>query len=178
MPDTYIVESKRSFLHDVTVGNRLLRLFSNGTVLYALRYRGSAAGQNGLPESPCSGAGPAVTGHEFWGQQGSCDHSLLMHFPLSWPLEVPVRDQDLPSQRCCALKLLRKLMGLGVTEEKPSQTGAWEEWKEDITTIKVVLIVGNHLLVQCHVVMTSVFNQEKYLSMKFTAGAHRKVHST
>lgn len=65
MPDTYIVESKRSFLHDVTVGNRLLRLFSNGTVLYALRYRGSAAGQNRLPESPCSGAGPAVTGHEF-----------------------------------------------------------------------------------------------------------------
>lgn len=101
-----------------------------------------------------------------------------MHFPLSWPLEVPVRDQDLPSQRCCALKLLRKLMGLGVTEEKPSQMGAWEEWKEDITTIKVVLIVGNHLLVQCHVVMTSVFNQEKYLSMKCTAGAHRKVHST
>ncbi|XP_009978425.1 PREDICTED: gamma-aminobutyric acid receptor subunit delta-like [Tauraco erythrolophus] len=37
VPDTYIVESKRSFLHDVTVGNRLIRLFSNGTILYALR---------------------------------------------------------------------------------------------------------------------------------------------
>ncbi|XP_027756326.1 gamma-aminobutyric acid receptor subunit pi-like, partial [Empidonax traillii] len=36
VPDTYIVESKRSFLHDVTVGNRLIRLFSNGTILYAL----------------------------------------------------------------------------------------------------------------------------------------------
>uniref|UniRef100_A0A8C5NJ12 Gamma-aminobutyric acid type A receptor pi subunit n=1 Tax=Junco hyemalis TaxID=40217 RepID=A0A8C5NJ12_JUNHY len=35
VPDTYIVESKRSFLHDVTVGNRLVRLFSNGTVLYS-----------------------------------------------------------------------------------------------------------------------------------------------
>eukprot|EP00075_Anas_platyrhynchos_P035244 XP_027324497.1 gamma-aminobutyric acid receptor subunit pi [Anas platyrhynchos] len=38
VPDTYIVESKRSFLHDVTVGNRLIRLFSNGTILYALRW--------------------------------------------------------------------------------------------------------------------------------------------
>lgn len=37
VPDTYIVESKKSFLHDVTVGNRLIRLFSNGTILYALR---------------------------------------------------------------------------------------------------------------------------------------------
>ncbi|KAM9695034.1 gamma-aminobutyric acid receptor subunit pi [Trichechus inunguis] len=37
VPDTYIVESKTSFLHEVTVGNRLIRLFSNGTVLYALR---------------------------------------------------------------------------------------------------------------------------------------------
>uniref|UniRef100_A0A8C9NWP8 Gamma-aminobutyric acid type A receptor subunit pi n=1 Tax=Serinus canaria TaxID=9135 RepID=A0A8C9NWP8_SERCA len=34
VPDTYIVELKRSFLHDVTVGNCLVRLFSNGTVLY------------------------------------------------------------------------------------------------------------------------------------------------
>lgn len=41
VPDTYIVESKTSFLHKVTVGNRLIRLFSNGTVLYALRYRGT-----------------------------------------------------------------------------------------------------------------------------------------
>uniref|UniRef100_A0A8C9NU43 Gamma-aminobutyric acid receptor subunit pi n=1 Tax=Serinus canaria TaxID=9135 RepID=A0A8C9NU43_SERCA len=31
VPDTYIVELKRSFLHDVTVGNCLVRLFSNGT---------------------------------------------------------------------------------------------------------------------------------------------------
>uniref|UniRef100_A0A452EG48 Gamma-aminobutyric acid type A receptor subunit pi n=1 Tax=Capra hircus TaxID=9925 RepID=A0A452EG48_CAPHI len=38
VPDTYIVESKKSFLHEVTVGNRLIRLFSNGTVLYALSF--------------------------------------------------------------------------------------------------------------------------------------------
>lgn len=31
VPDTYIVESKKSFLHEVTVGNRLIRLFSNGS---------------------------------------------------------------------------------------------------------------------------------------------------
>lgn len=37
IPDTFIPDSKRSFLHDVTVENRLIRIFSNGTVLYALR---------------------------------------------------------------------------------------------------------------------------------------------
>uniref|UniRef100_A0A8C9TT58 Gamma-aminobutyric acid receptor subunit pi n=1 Tax=Scleropages formosus TaxID=113540 RepID=A0A8C9TT58_SCLFO len=38
VPDTFIVDSKRSFLHDITVENRLIRIFPNGTVLYALRY--------------------------------------------------------------------------------------------------------------------------------------------
>ncbi|MEQ2181555.1 hypothetical protein GOODEAATRI_012789, partial [Goodea atripinnis] len=38
IPDTFIPDSKRSFLHDVTVENRLIRIFSNGTVLYALRF--------------------------------------------------------------------------------------------------------------------------------------------
>lgn len=69
VPDTYIVESKRSFLHDVTVGNRLIRLFSNGTVLYALRYRDlwlwccwlRIDFQN-YPEQELV---PAVVGHEF-----------------------------------------------------------------------------------------------------------------
>ncbi|XP_069055437.1 gamma-aminobutyric acid receptor subunit pi [Pleurodeles waltl] len=37
VPDTYIVDSKKSFLHDITVENRLIRLFANGTVLYAIR---------------------------------------------------------------------------------------------------------------------------------------------
>lgn len=54
VPDTYIVESKTSFLHEVTVGNRLIRLFANGTVLYALRY--------GAWPYPCS-ACPHTTVH-------------------------------------------------------------------------------------------------------------------
>ncbi|KFP77467.1 Gamma-aminobutyric acid receptor subunit pi, partial [Acanthisitta chloris] len=37
VPDTFIVDSKRSFLHDVTVENRLIRIYPNGTVLYAIR---------------------------------------------------------------------------------------------------------------------------------------------
>lgn len=37
VPDTFIVDSKKSFLHDITVENRLIRIFPNGTVLYALR---------------------------------------------------------------------------------------------------------------------------------------------
>ncbi|KAF7239826.1 Gamma-aminobutyric acid receptor subunit pi [Varanus komodoensis] len=48
VPDTYIVESKRSFLHEVTVENRLIRLFSNGTVLYALRGNDSVHGLDNL----------------------------------------------------------------------------------------------------------------------------------
>lgn len=38
VPDTFIVDSKKSFLHDVTVENRLIRIYPNGTVLYAIRY--------------------------------------------------------------------------------------------------------------------------------------------
>ncbi|XP_054143851.1 LOW QUALITY PROTEIN: gamma-aminobutyric acid receptor subunit pi-like [Melozone crissalis] len=52
VPDTYIVESKRSFLHDVTVGNRLVRLFSNGTVLYALRITTTVACNMDLSKYP------------------------------------------------------------------------------------------------------------------------------
>ncbi|XP_029797106.1 gamma-aminobutyric acid receptor subunit pi [Suricata suricatta] len=52
VPDTYIVESKKSFLHDVTVGNRLIRLFSNGTVLYALRITTTVACNMDLSKYP------------------------------------------------------------------------------------------------------------------------------
>ncbi|XP_006906572.2 gamma-aminobutyric acid receptor subunit pi [Pteropus alecto] len=52
VPDTYIVESKKSFLHEVTVGNRLIRLFSNGTVLYALRITTTIACNMDLSKYP------------------------------------------------------------------------------------------------------------------------------
>ncbi|NWS84274.1 GBRP protein, partial [Toxostoma redivivum] len=52
VPDTYIVGSKSSFLHDVTVGNRLLRLFANGTVLYALRITTTVACNMDLSKYP------------------------------------------------------------------------------------------------------------------------------
>ncbi|NXA39760.1 GBRP protein, partial [Eudromia elegans] len=52
VPDTYVVESKRSFLHEVTVGNRLVRLFSNGTVLYALRITTTVACNMDLSKYP------------------------------------------------------------------------------------------------------------------------------
>uniref|UniRef100_A0A8D0HBN1 Gamma-aminobutyric acid receptor subunit pi n=1 Tax=Sphenodon punctatus TaxID=8508 RepID=A0A8D0HBN1_SPHPU len=38
VPDTFIVDSKKSFLHDITVENRLIRIYPNGTVLYSIRY--------------------------------------------------------------------------------------------------------------------------------------------
>ncbi|NWT13101.1 GBRP protein, partial [Vireo altiloquus] len=52
VPDTYIVESKKSFLHDVTVSNRLIRLFSNGTVLYVLRITTTVACNMDLSKYP------------------------------------------------------------------------------------------------------------------------------
>ena len=36
-PDTYIVNAKKSFVHDVTTKNGLLVLYPNGTVTYVLR---------------------------------------------------------------------------------------------------------------------------------------------
>ncbi|XP_063786115.1 gamma-aminobutyric acid receptor subunit pi-like [Pseudophryne corroboree] len=52
VPDTYIVESKKSFLHDVTVDNRLVRLYANGTVLYALRITTTVACNMDLTKYP------------------------------------------------------------------------------------------------------------------------------
>ncbi|KAG8579235.1 hypothetical protein GDO81_010770 [Engystomops pustulosus] len=52
VPDTYIVDSKRSFLHDVTVDNRLVRLYSNGTVLYAIRITTTVACNMDLTKYP------------------------------------------------------------------------------------------------------------------------------
>ncbi|XP_075457779.1 gamma-aminobutyric acid receptor subunit pi isoform X3 [Ascaphus truei] len=52
VPDTYVVDSKKSFLHDVTTENRLVRLFSNGTVLYALRITTTVACNMDLSKYP------------------------------------------------------------------------------------------------------------------------------
>ncbi|XP_029439808.1 gamma-aminobutyric acid receptor subunit pi [Rhinatrema bivittatum] len=52
VPDTYIVDSKKSFLHDVTAQNRLIRIFSNGTVLYAIRITTTVACNMDLSKYP------------------------------------------------------------------------------------------------------------------------------
>ncbi|RLV98479.1 hypothetical protein DV515_00010791 [Chloebia gouldiae] len=41
LPDTYFLNDKKSFLHGVTVKNRMIRLHPDGTVLYGLRPRES-----------------------------------------------------------------------------------------------------------------------------------------
>ncbi|KAJ8262388.1 hypothetical protein GJAV_G00165880 [Gymnothorax javanicus] len=43
VPDTYFTNDKRSFVHGVTVKNRMLRLHPDGTVLYGLRITTTAA---------------------------------------------------------------------------------------------------------------------------------------
>uniref|UniRef100_UPI00358FFD8E gamma-aminobutyric acid receptor subunit pi-like n=1 Tax=Myxine glutinosa TaxID=7769 RepID=UPI00358FFD8E len=52
VPDTFIVDSKKSFLHDITVDNRLIRIFPNGTVLYALRITATVACNMDLTKYP------------------------------------------------------------------------------------------------------------------------------
>ncbi|KFO70244.1 Gamma-aminobutyric acid receptor subunit pi, partial [Cuculus canorus] len=52
VPDTFIVDSKKSFLHDVTVDNRLIRIYPNGTVLYALRITTTVACSMDLTKYP------------------------------------------------------------------------------------------------------------------------------
>lgn len=37
VPDTYFINDKKSFVHGVTVKNRMIRLHPDGTVLYGLR---------------------------------------------------------------------------------------------------------------------------------------------
>lgn len=43
LPDTYFLNDKKSFLHGVTVKNRMIRLHPDGTVLYGLRYTENTA---------------------------------------------------------------------------------------------------------------------------------------
>ncbi|XP_056413378.1 gamma-aminobutyric acid receptor subunit beta-1 [Hyla sarda] len=43
VPDTYFLNDKRSFVHGVTVKNRMIRLHPDGTVLYGLRITTTAA---------------------------------------------------------------------------------------------------------------------------------------
>lgn len=38
VPDVFFVHSKRSFIHDTTTDNIMLRVFPDGHVLYSLRY--------------------------------------------------------------------------------------------------------------------------------------------
>ena len=39
IPDTYFVNEKDADIHEVTVPNRLMHIFSNGTVKYSIRYK-------------------------------------------------------------------------------------------------------------------------------------------
>lgn len=38
LPDTFIVNAKSAWFHDVTVENKLIRLQPNGVILYSSRY--------------------------------------------------------------------------------------------------------------------------------------------
>ncbi|XP_043829748.1 gamma-aminobutyric acid receptor subunit theta isoform X2 [Dromiciops gliroides] len=52
LPDTYFLNDKKSFLHGVTVKNRMIRLHPDGTVLYGLRITTTAACMMDLRQYP------------------------------------------------------------------------------------------------------------------------------
>lgn len=41
VPDVFFVHSKRSFIHDTTMENIMLRVYPDGNILYSVRYKHS-----------------------------------------------------------------------------------------------------------------------------------------
>lgn len=39
VPDVFFVHSKRSFIHDTTMENIMLRVYPDGNILFSVRYR-------------------------------------------------------------------------------------------------------------------------------------------
>lgn len=39
VPDVFFVHSKRSFIHDTTMENIMLRVYPDGNILYSVRYK-------------------------------------------------------------------------------------------------------------------------------------------
>ncbi|XP_010213266.1 PREDICTED: gamma-aminobutyric acid receptor subunit beta-2-like [Tinamus guttatus] len=77
VPDTYFLNDKKSFVHGVTVKNRMIRLHPDGTVLYGLRITTTAAcmmdlrrypldEQNCTLEIESSWNGPVSSTANFW----------------------------------------------------------------------------------------------------------------
>uniref|UniRef100_UPI003AAB1BBC gamma-aminobutyric acid receptor subunit delta-like n=1 Tax=Centroberyx gerrardi TaxID=166262 RepID=UPI003AAB1BBC len=64
LPDTFIVNAKSAWFHDVTVENKLIRLQPDGVILYSSRY-----GETGVYESQIQPAQPVV-GHFTLGHGG------------------------------------------------------------------------------------------------------------
>lgn len=45
VPDVFFVHSKRSFIHDTTMENIMLRVYPDGNILYSVRY-GTGPGED------------------------------------------------------------------------------------------------------------------------------------
>ena len=47
VPDVFFVHSKRSFIHDTTMENIMLRVYPDGNILYSVRYGTGTGGDGG-----------------------------------------------------------------------------------------------------------------------------------
>lgn len=53
VPDVFFVHSKRSFIHDTTMENIMLRVYPDGNILYSVRYVAGSPG-GGRREDVCT----------------------------------------------------------------------------------------------------------------------------
>ncbi|OBS73741.1 hypothetical protein A6R68_15721, partial [Neotoma lepida] len=60
VPDTYFLNDKKSFVHGVTVKNRMIRLHPDGTVLYGLRPPCGEPDRKPRPNRACSLLDPSL----------------------------------------------------------------------------------------------------------------------
>ncbi|KTF83287.1 hypothetical protein cypCar_00027597 [Cyprinus carpio] len=97
VPDTFIVDSKKSFLHDITVENRLIRIFPNGTVLYALRITTTVACNMDLTKYPMDRQTCTL-------QLESCNYpKLIFHFKLKRSILYFILETYVPSSALVVL---------------------------------------------------------------------------
>ncbi|GFU53546.1 gamma-aminobutyric acid receptor alpha-like [Trichonephila clavipes] len=71
-PDTYFHNGKGSYLHTITLPNKLLRIFQDGRVLYSMRKIGSRVGRNQTPVMRIC---------DCWIQEGTTDRRGRFHPP-------------------------------------------------------------------------------------------------
>ncbi|KAI4584514.1 hypothetical protein MJG53_007793 [Ovis ammon polii x Ovis aries] len=82
VPDTYFLNDKKSFVHGVTVKNRMIRLHPDGTVLYGLRITTTAACMMDLRRYPLDEQNCTLEIESYMGTSASALSSKLAWYSI------------------------------------------------------------------------------------------------